>query len=306
MKKFNAIMRENKLIIVWFENFRSDFDMVPPLCRSIEELRPMNSLYQLYITECLKTSVAMTAAKEKCKEELIDVICFLAGLMSLYASQNGDEVLYGKSHVLRSDLERFNASKLLAVCEQLLQEARTRVNVWAEMGVTEELLDRLMSLKEEFNESVVEPRRARQDEKMARWKLRELYAKNRKLIYQVILPSVKLLYLKSKPEIVEALKSILNATRVSTRKMAVKGVIVDKVSGEPISYPVIEIEKIGLKRRLVSEFGRFNIQNLEPGEYIIKCSHAEYVSVKYRFIHAWGELTRLQIEMEPVIVEHEV
>lgn len=273
---------------------------VAPLMKSFGKLKGYNQIYDAYLPICDTDLTGFTVQLHKDRSGLEQAIISIMSRINLHAFQEENNVLYSKSKLTQSELDRMNSAQLMAMTEQCFNITEEQKDNWEAMSITQELVDYMLNKKEQFVLSCEDPDEQEIAVVNAHKVLRKTIAENNRTIYQEILPTVKNLYKVSHPLIVSDIETALNINKISSKKLAVMGRVIDAVSGEPIVFGIIEIEAIGLKRRLRSQEGSFRLRNLPEGEYVIRCSHAEYKTHEFRFIHTWGTTTRLELRLVPV------
>lgn len=299
MKKYTAIMSDNSGIIEIRENYLPVFQAYPPLNKSVDKLLPINQKYENLITISQKPLHGQILEKTDNEDNLINSLCIILPIMNLFAFQNNDQELYDATKISFTEIRRKTPVQLLALCEHCFNLTEKYKDKWEQIGITQEMVDNMLNDKENYKNSIKEPSATELEIIQAHKDIDTLYAENRTIIYQEILPTVKFLFHKSHPNIISQIETLLKTHKPAVRKRAVIGKVVNAVTNEEIEYPIIEILEKGTKRRSKSKKGNFHIQNLDPGEYTAQCSHAKFHTTTLKFIHSWGATERIVIKMQP-------
>ena len=165
--------------------------------------------------------------------------------------------------------------------------------------------DEVTSLKnkaDELKDVMGKPLQVKARRKIATQNLNELEKEANWKINNRLKPMVISVFEKENEEMVRKFLEISSPDKDPMRKFAVMGLISDQENQEPILNAVISIEGTEISYRVRSKKGQFRIKNLEPGTYTMVVTHEKYVEKRVEFTHAWGETTRLSIEMERTAV----
>lgn len=304
MKKVVFILvKINDEVFEWRKRYEVIILKYPLLDKSLLDLQPLNGRFYTYIAAAQISTKELTKIKEDKRVLMIEVSYSMFVYLNQYAKNKGISTLYNETLRSKSSLERMNEAALTETCRQCVHLCEKYTDNWGEIGITQDSVDEIVTAVTDFEKATTEISNARINRRAAIKNLDDLANENLKLLNDRIRPLVKAAFQNTNPEAFATFENILSVNQEHNYKQAVRGQIVDAATGEPIKYPIIEIEKIGLRRRLRSEKGNFIIRNLEPGEYIIRCTHAEYKTISYKFIHAWGDTNELTIRMERVVVE---
>ena len=109
---------------------------------------------------------------------------------------------------------------------------------------------------------------------------------------------MNIFYAETNPRLLSNYHGIVQHDKIPSRKVCLIGIITDTDTGEPIEKVWIEIPGANVAYRVNSKNGRFQVKNMEEGNFIIRCTQANYHPKVVEFSHAWGITTHLIIEME--------
>lgn len=294
---YNSAMESNLDAIEMYQEHESLFSSIPTLVASYAKLPGFNTTYQTNIDFCKTSTTGLTEVFNAKKKILVSCICVPMNRIYQYARLNGQTDLMEESKVTISAVSRFGTAELTSASEHCFQLAERLKDKWAEIGLTQEMMDNMLNANENFLQSTIMPEELKYKLEAAHKKLEDTRVENTRVCREEILPTLRIEFGDSHPELVDRYLSIFRTHKVTHRKRALEGQIVDSATGEPITDVMISIDDTDVNRRVRSEQGRFFVQNLKNQEYIIRCTHQRYETLVFRFTHVWGETTKLRLEM---------
>ncbi|RUT73273.1 carboxypeptidase-like regulatory domain-containing protein [Ancylomarina longa] len=112
-------------------------------------------------------------------------------------------------------------------------------------------------------------------------------------------------YRESQPDMVTAYFSARKTTKTTTQHIDVRGFIVDKASGLPISYGNVTVIENGMQTG-ITEKGNFNFKNFPEGEFTLKVENINYETVMLTIRRYSNQYLNIKVEMKAIPVLHPV
>lgn len=233
--------------------------------------RSLNVVMNLLYNDCLK------------KEKMDDINNFKGTENQLLTLQNMK--LIGK------------AKHVIKYCEELEAEL-------AGTGISTEMFDAVKTNTQKFEANIPLPQEMKKTSKMATEKI-EVISQQITMIFGKRLNKVMESFFKDQnPELYNSYLLAAEKESTPTRKLAVRGTVLNKINHKPVPQARILIPKAGINHLCRNEKGGFRIKSLDPGTYEVEVKAVNYQSLYLTLAHHYGETNVLDILLEPTIVNN--
>ena len=165
-------------------------------------------------------------------------------------------------------------------------------------GVSEEMLSTLQTRSESYIELVPRPKELQNTSKIAGNELSSLSYKMINAFRFRLDKVMKSMYERDEPELYKAYLAARDIEKVGHKKIAVSGLIIDKLTKEPVPQAQILIPDAQINHQCTGKKGGFRIKSLQPGSYDMIVKAVTYKSIKLQVIHRYGETNVFELEME--------
>lgn len=127
-------------------------------------------------------SRAVTAGKEKTKNNLTDKVVVVSGILQAYAAFNDDLPLQGKTKLTRSDIYNARETDIEKLVSPVIKEARNHLDDLADFMLTEEMIMEVETTLDDFKAQIGKPRLIRNQAFAAMTLLDELFDATNELL----------------------------------------------------------------------------------------------------------------------------
>ncbi|MFA8435419.1 MAG: hypothetical protein ACEPOZ_12945 [Marinifilaceae bacterium] len=245
------------------------------------------------------TSKAYTKAKHQKKKQLAwTLIAIMSFLRNDALNKKNTVLAEAMTTTIQKLLNRMDA-QLIAITEETIKVAEGMGEALPTIGIPVEDLEHLKLLTTEYKQAMVEPLEIRKQRKIATQRIKTQIKEIKNLIYQRLLPLAVSCFSKNHNNLVKELETLVQVDKIPSRKLAVRGKILEAGNKTPINHVWIEIPETSIRYRTHSQKGGFQISNLEPGHYTLKCQCDTHEPISQDFTHAYGYTTKLEIFMHP-------
>ena len=236
------------------------------------------------------------------KAIITDVLCHtLYPIMTLICNEaykQKDIELSTRMKTSSRKLKAMKESNLIATSKDVCEYCDTHTEELAGIGIQATSVEKLKSDTIELENIMGKPRELRSCKKTATENMNEEATKTNWLIQNRLSPLMHTFFAENNPSLLSEYQGIVQYDKIPRRKVCLIGIITDTDTGEPIEKVLVEIPSANVSYRTNSKYGRFQIKNMEEGNFTIRCTQANYHPKVMEFSHAWGLTTHLSIKME--------
>lgn len=297
-KNIEFIQRENQQIVDLKEANKELFAKHPQLTKYVGKLPTFAPIYETNSIIANQDTKGATLSKKEDKEELYRCLYPLCIKLSIYAKVNHMNEAYVKMKFSKSDVIRMSIEKILTLTDTCVEVANSLSEKWEEIGIAQSDLDDLLSAKNKMEASKDGPEKIIKAKKLANSILEDTLKENSELIHQDIKPLMQAAFQEKNDIVWKEFNEIINSNIIRSKKLAVKGQIIDQETEQPILYAKMKVKELGTCNRLRSKKGNFQIRKLQPGNYTLEFTHEAYHPVRYTFTNRWGVTNELLVGME--------
>jgi hypothetical protein len=224
--------------------------------------------------------------------------------MAMYVN---NQILLKEIKYNESELKRKSDTSLRDIAQGVYDRAQTNLTALANYGVTAATQTALQTAINSFVASIPKPRLGIADKKQSTMQLTNFFK-----IADLALDNIDTLVeivKNSQPVFYSGYKMSRKLIKTGTGTLAVKGLITDAVSKQPIKGVYVSFTLDGAAGILKStkaadtiikktaDKGRFNIKNLQAGLYIVTIKKTGYAEQTKTIVVSDGELTELNVQL---------
>lgn len=245
-----------------------------------------------------ESNTGLTKEKNIVKDTLCHTLFPFMTLICNEAYKQKDAELSTQMKTTLGKLQALREASLIASSKDAYEYCDTHTEQLPGMGIELTSLDKLKSDTEKLENIMGKPREMRSIKKTATENLNQEVTKTNWLIQNRLSPLMDTFFAESNPTLLSEYHGIVHQDKIPSRKICLIGLIKDADTDEAILNIWIEIPGANVAYRVKSENGRFQVKNLEEGNYTLICTQANYHTKVVEFSHAWGITTHLTIKME--------
>lgn len=228
---------------------------------------------------------------------------FLFGINQLffnyYVKINKLKPLIKFKHPL-GQLKNMKDVDLLTEANQRITDCEAMGETLAEVGITAENLADLKTHTELYKTAMPQPTERRNLNKRLKHE-EEALIKQADDIVNLRLNKVMIKYFSiDDPDLYAAYKDAIRKENFGTRKLALKGMILNKETGEPLKGVHITIPKLNIDHLCQGKKGGYMIKNIETGIFDMKVEVKNFESQEVVLVHNEGEMVVMNFMMEPL------
>ena len=243
----------------------------------------------------------VTKSKKALKRDLALLTADNARRIYAYALFINDHVLSTETQIPQSKLEIKSDEKLIEIAKGIFDRATLHFNDLASYGITVDTQEIFRRAIDEFTDAMPKPRINDTESKRITQQMASYFVGAAKMLEQI--DALMELLHNSEPDIYNAYIQARKTIDYGTRKIAVRGLIIDaitKIGLRGVSLLFINTDEKSLVPVLLkktSTKGGFNIKSLAEGIYQIKLSKVGYVDQIITITVNKGELCKINVEM---------
>jgi hypothetical protein len=249
-----------------------------------------------------------TNAKKQLRATLIAQAIDVSRRVVAFATNANNSALLALVDYTESDLKKASDQKLVSICQVIYENANTNVAALASYGVVAKTLSTLQTSITSFNSSIPKGRVDTTDSGDATQQLTTLF-KTLTTNWAKIDTLVEMVR-TSQPNFYNEYQKVRKVIETGTGSLAVKGLVTDAMTGEPIKNATLSFSLEGnnitakvakaatdsvIKK--TAEKGGFNIKSLPSGMYTVTIKKVGYADQVATVAVADGELTDLNIQL---------
>lgn len=271
-----------------------------PLVKEItDKITPLRTEMEAVHEERTKNTSVATAIKLSDKKSLADFLFYFNQLFFNYyiktdASEKAKPFTHTVSYYVHgSDGELFNEASQRITDYEIMGENITQV------GITAEKLEELKNETATYKRSMQKPLEIRKQNKILR-KMEDALIKELDDIINLRMDKVmSSTFEKSAPELFATYELAARKENLGTRKLAMKGMIQNKETGEPIKGVHIIIPIQNINHKCKGKKGGYHIKNIETGIFPMRIEAKNFKTQEVTLVHNEGETVKMDFLMEP-------
>ncbi|NVO18112.1 MAG: carboxypeptidase regulatory-like domain-containing protein [Bacteroidetes bacterium] len=256
------------------------------------------------------STVGITKNKDVAKTRLVERTMDAVKCIKAYASINGNHELLSKVNFKENTLGKIHQAELSFKCKELIGIANTLLPELSAFGLTQELLEDVETAIQAYDmKSTIKPQH-KGAIKAARLTIDKYFQEALSLVKDKMDPLVELIK-KSDPDTYTSYKYARSIVYLPVRSVALKGKILDSISGSPIKgvqvticQSITDSAKNGINNgKIVKKSARqggFHVQSLNSGQFELMAIKEGYEEQRQQIYINEGESTAIQINMKPV------
>lgn len=252
-----------------------------------------------------KKGIALS--KSQLKNTLVMLVADNSRRLTAMAMYVNNQILLKEIKYNESELKRKSDTSLRDIAQGVYDRAQTNLTALANYGVTAATQTALQTAINSFVASIPKPRLGIADKKQSTMQLTNFFK-----IADLALDNIDTLVeivKNSQPVFYSGYKMSRKLIKTGTGTLAVKGLITDAVSKQPIKGVYVSFTLDGAAGILKStkaadtiikktaDKGRFNIKNLQAGLYIVTIKKTGYAEQTKTIVVSDGELTELNVQL---------
>jgi len=184
------------------------------------------------------------------------------------------------------------ASQRIVDCENMGESL-------SEVGITAENLTELKNETATYKKIMQKPLEIRNDNKILKKKEDALIKKLDNIFNLRLNKVMSSAFEKNDPELFNAYKLAARKENPGTRKLALKGMIQNKETGEPIKGVHIIIPAQNIDHVCKGKKGGYQIKNIETGIFPMRVEAKNFKTQQVTLVHNEGETVEMDFMMEP-------
>jgi len=246
------------------------------------------------------------------KVQLINTLAMLTAdssrKMQAYARYANNQLLLSETKYTESDLKNATDNELRDMSQGIYDRAQSNLNALAAYGITAATQTALLNTINAYVLAIPKPRLGTTEIKQSTIQLANAFAAADSALenIDVIVEIIKL----SQPNFYNGYKSVRKLISTGRSSLAVKGVVTDLESGEPLknvqlsfalagggSMPKASIKSSDVLVKKTAGKGGFNIKSMPAGSYSVTSRKSGYAEQTATIAVADGELSVLNMQL---------
>lgn len=249
-----------------------------------------------------------TTNKTKAGNQLIVIAADNARKMTAFAKFTNNSALLSEVNISEGKFKNFADTELRDYAQIIYSRAQTNITALAAYGITAATQTAFAAAIKTYSDSLALPRVSETTKAQATKQL-ELAFKTADTALKNMDIAVEIIRL-SQPNYYKGYKSVRKIVSNGNRSLAVKGLVTDAMSGEPLKGVTLSFSmegNNGLAKaarvatekviKKTAEKGGFNIKSLPSGMYSVTIKKVGYADKVETVAVADGELTELKIQL---------
>jgi len=264
-----------------------------------------NSEQQMFDKSGLK------ANKEQLKETLCMLVSDSSRKLQAYARYANNQLLLSETRFTESELDKAADNVLRDYAQGIYDRAQSNLTALTAYGITAATQAALQNTIKGYVSAIPKPRVGRTETKQSTQQLAAAFAAADSALknIDVTVEIVKLL----QPNFYNGYKSVRKLILTGRSKLAVKGLVTDLVSGEPLKKAILSFAPDGnglmaksaapdatpspVLVKKTADKGGFIVKSLPSGSYSVSCSKSGYAEQTATLTVADGELSVLKLQL---------
>jgi len=231
--------------------------------------------------------------------------------LQAYARYANNQLLLSETKYAESDLKNANDHELRDMVQGLYDKAQGNLAALTAYGITDATQSALLNAINGYVAAIPKPRVGRTETKQSTQQLAAAFADADSALESIdaTVEIVKLL----QPNFYNGYKSVRKLISTGRSKLAVKGLVTDLLSGEPLKKAILTFAADGngsvaksatsgtppnpLLVKKTADKGGFVVKSLPAGSYTVSCSKPGYAGQTATLTVADGELSDLRMQL---------
>jgi hypothetical protein len=249
------------------------------------------------------------------KVQLINTLAMLAAdtsrKMQAYARYANNQLLLSETKYTESDLKNATDNELRDMAQAIYDRAQSNLSALTAYGITAATQTALLNTINAYVLAIPKPRIGTAETKQSTLQLANAFAAADSALENIdaIVEIVRL----SQPNFYNGYKSVRKLISTGRSSLAIKGVVTDLVSGEPLKNVLLSfvLDGNGTMARIAgknsetlikktADKGGFNIKSMPAGSYNITCRKTGYAEQTTTLAVTDGELSVLNLQMSKI------
>lgn len=244
-----------------------------------------------------ESNTGLTKEKNIVKDTLCHTLYPCMTLICNEAYKQKDAQLSTQMKTTLKKLQGLKEASLIAKSKDVCVYCDAHTEQLPGIGIEVTAIEKLKSDTVKLEDIMGKPREMRSVKKTATENLDQQSTKTNWLLQNRLSPLMNTFFAESNPTLLSEYHGIVHQDKIPSRKICLIGRIIDADTGEAIQNAWIEIPGSDVAYRVKSKNGRFQVKNLVEGNFILRCTQANYHPMVVEFSHAWGITTQLTIKM---------
>ena len=289
--------KQNKEVISTLPNFDELISELSGTCRQI----------RLMAQQQIVNDTGVTETKTELRNNLVRLLINTTRKLCAYARLSNNKKLLKEVDYSESDLRRQPDTTLVDIAQLVYQRAEQNMDDLAEYQFNEENRAALLQAISEYNNLLTSPRYEQANRKIATQQLDYLFTKGQDIVNKmdVLVEIIR----DNESGFYTGYRSVRKVICTGASRLALKGKIVDQLTGDPIKGVKVSFWLDGDPKRIIgaseqadlmkksAEHGGFQIKSLKPGTYRAMLKKEGYNDQQVVVYVNEGERTDMQVGM---------
>lgn len=245
-----------------------------------------------------RETLVTTAQKKRKKRELAVILGKVNQLFFNYFTKINKEELTLKYRTTDSQYLLFPGTGISVDAKNKIEDCENMGEALSETGITPEMLTELKIHAGDFSLFMSKPVEVRNLNKRLRREEVSFMSEINSLIVNRLNKLMKTFFKSLNPPLYEAYLDASHKENPISRKLALKGRVFCKETGEVITGVHVLIPELGIDHICRGSKGYYQILNIEPGTYKIRVVAINFQIIESTLVHNQGETTIMNFELE--------
>jgi len=297
-KKIQSLISALKSLIGFFDQNKAEIDPYIQIKEIAAELPAHYNSLMDNVQIQNDSITGVTKEKNIVKDKLCHTLYPCMTFICNETYKQNDTELSTEMKTTLKGLTATGEANLIATSNDVCAYCDAHTEQLADMGILATNVEKLKADTLKLEVIMGKPREMRSVKKTATENLNQQSTKTNWLLHNRLSPLMDTFFAETNPTLLSEYHGIVHMDKIPRRKICLIGQITDADTSEAIQKAWIEIPGADIAYRVKSKNGRFQVKNLEEGNFILRCTQANYHPKVVEFSHAWGITTHLTIEME--------
>ncbi len=238
----------------------------------------------------------ITRDKNKAKKILIPKVWELTVAAIRFANAQKDEKLIDEVRKSKSHLQSISQVDLIIHSHKVIELAKANTEAFDNFGISAEFVSQTEVLLSDL-ESLIGKRRVLQNDKSIAAENFNVLTRNITLFLKNKLDWTMESYSEKAPDLVNHYFEARKLSKSPVRHIALRGLIIDAKSDEPIALGLVSVVETGAKTKVTAK-GHFNFKQFPEGEFTLKIENLAYKPQLVTVRHYAEEHLYLTVKLE--------